>query len=178
MDADRSFAKRREDMMTAIGVEDGKLFCNELAAPGYVWFRCADYPGLPDNTTHQTGYFGVYRPLGDVKFNGHEHVTAEMRADAEALHAHMVALEQKAIADTGARVQRAWDIKMAIPDGAVAELRMVNRTLRRKFSDTGEGPFVKHEWDSAIGVEILKRWCVDAGAVASAEDILARDDIH
>lgn len=164
--------------MPRIVIKDGKLFSDELAAPGYVWFRCADYPGLPDNTSHQTGYFGVYRPLSDVGFNGHEHVTDEMRADVEALHAHAAALEAKAISDTGARVRRAWDVKLAIPDGAVAELKAINRELRQRFSDTGEGPLVQHEWDSAIGVQILKRWCVDAGAVASAEDILARDDIH
>lgn len=168
--------------MDKVAILGGKVFNDELTSPGYVWFRCSDYPGLPDNTPDKIGYFAVYRPLSlHIRFNGHEHITDAMREDAEALYAEVAAIEQRAVHAKAMRLRRAYDVIEAIPSAAVVELREINRELVRRAANTREGiepHFQKREWDSEIGIEILIRHGVDAGAVASAQDLILRDGTY
>ena len=92
----------------------GKIYTDEIARPGYVWYRCADYH-LPDNTKGKIGYHVVYRPLHaegplSVRYEGWEAVTAQMIADTRAYYAAEDAAKEHAAAAQRAEERAAYQV--------------------------------------------------------------------
>lgn len=148
--------------MARLEILNGKLYSDELHAPGYVWFRCADY-GLPDNTMGKVGYHVVYCPLGKG-FTGHEHVTDAMREDVRALYAAEKAASEKTEveaveAEKEAEAAEIEELKVVeVPAPAVAAFRKYAGSAERAWANEDERAWhLIRRYGEAIQVQGLAR---------------------